>query len=200
MITLPTLPYAYDALGPVISERTLTVHHKKHHAAYVNKTNELIEGTPFADKDLETIVRETCGKAEHKKLFNQAAQAWNHGFYWRSLTPGGGQPDEAFGGLMSDGFGGWAGLRDALVEAATNHFASGWAWLTLEGGKLEVRDTHDAVPPFCEGDAVPLLCIDVWEHAYYLDYQNVRADHVEAVVDRLLNWDFASANLRAAPR
>lgn len=199
MITLPNLPYAYDALEPCISKRTLTIHHTKHHAAYVKKTNELIEGTRFADLDLEAIVRETCGDDEHKTLFNQAGQVWNHSFYWQSLSPeGGGKPGEAFTGLLESGFGGFDGFRDALVERATGHFASGWAWVTLEGGALQVRDTHDAMPAFCAGDAVPLLCIDVWEHAYYLDYQNVRPDYVNAVIDELLNWDFAAANLRAA--
>jgi len=201
MITLPALPYAYDALEPCISRRTLTLHHQKHHAAYVEKTNELIEGTRFADAALETIVRETCGDEKQKELFNQAAQAWNHGFYWRSLSPdGGGKPDESFDTLLADGFGGFDGFRDALIDTAVGHFGSGWAWVSLEGGALCIRDTHDAVPPLCDADAVPLLCLDVWEHAYYLDYQNVRPDYVKAVVDELLNWDFASTNLRAARR
>ncbi len=201
MIRLPDLPYAYDALEPCISKRTLTLHHKKHHAAYVDKTNDLIAGTSLAGADLETIIRETCGDDGRKTLFNQAAQAWNHEFYWRSLSPdGGGKPGDAFEALLAESFGGFEGLRDALVEKAVGHFGSGWGWLVLEKGTLAVRDTHDGRPPFCEGDAVPLLCIDVWEHAYYLDYQNVRPDYVKAVIDELLNWDFATANLRAAQR
>ena len=199
MITLPDLPYTYEALEPVISRRTLKLHHDKHHAAYVKKTNELIAGTPLEKADLETIVRKTCGDDENKDLFHQAAQAWNHGFYWQSLSPdGGGQPDGALGDLISTGFGGFDTFRDKLVETAVGHFGSGWAWLTLNDGKLHIRDTHDATPPFCDGDDVPLLVIDVWEHAYYLDYQNVRPDYVKAVVDKLLNWDFAAANLRVA--
>ncbi len=201
MISLSDLPYGYDALEPCISERTLRLHHRKHHAAYVDKTNELIEGTRFADADLETIVRETCGDSGNAKLFNQAAQAWNHDFYWRSLSPdGGGKPDGEVGDLISDSFGGFHDFRDALIEKAVGHFASGWAWLTYDGGALKVTDTPDAVPPFCGGADVPLLVIDVWEHAYYLDYQNVRPDHVKAVVDELLDWEFAEANLRAARR
>lgn len=201
MITLPALPYAYDALEPCVSRRTLTLHHKKHHAGYVDKTNEMVEETALAGSDLETIIRQTHGDESRKELFNQAAQAWNHGFYWRSLSPeGGGKPDETFDLLLADGFGGFAGFRDALLEASVGHFGSGWAWVTLEGGVLRVRDTHDALPPFCAGNAVPLLCIDVWEHAYYLDYQNVRPDYAKAVIDELLNWEFAAANLRAARR
>ena len=201
MITLSALPYAYDALEPCVSRRTLTLHHKKHHAAYVDKTNELTDGTALAEADLETIIRRTYGDESQTRLFNQAAQAWNHAFYWRSLSPdGGGKPDSAFDSLVADGFGGFDGLREALVEQAVGHFGSGWAWVTLEGCALRIRDTHDAVPPFCEGDAVPLLCIDVWEHAYYLDYQNVRPDYVKAVIDEWLNWAFAAANLRAARR
>ena len=198
MITLPSLPYGYDALEPVISGRTLTVHHKKHHAAYVDKTNELIEGTALEGADLETIIRETSGDESRKSLFNQAAQAWNHGFYWRSLSPRGGEPDEALGALIDNSFGGIEGFRDTLTETAVDHFGSGWAWLTLEKGVLRVRDTHDAGTPLGGKGAVPLLCIDVWEHAYYLDYQNVRPDYVKAVIDTLLNWEFASTNLRAA--
>jgi Fe-Mn family superoxide dismutase len=198
VITLPDLPYGYDALEPCVSERTLRLHHRKHHAAYVEKVNELVADTPLQDADLETIVRRTCGDEASRTLFNQAAQAWNHDFLWHSMSPeGGGKPHEAFDALLAD-YGGFEVLREDLVSAATTHFASGWAWVTLSGGKLAVRDTPDAVPPFCDGGDVPLLCIDVWEHAYYLDYQNVRADYVKAVVDELLNWEFAAANLRAA--
>lgn len=199
MITLPALPYAYHALAPVVSERTLTVHHKKHHAAYVDKTNELIEGTALADADLETIIRVTSGDESRKTLFNQAAQAWNHGFYWLSLSPPGSTtPDDDLTALIGNSFGGLGGLREKLTETAVGHFASGWAWLVLEAGRLEVRDTHDAGTPLCQQGAVPLLCIDVWEHAYYLDYQNVRPDYVKAVTGELLNWEFAAGNLRAA--
>ena len=199
MIKLPDLPYDHDALEPCISRRTLTLHHDKHHAAYVDKTNELIAGTSLEKADLETIVRETFGDEARQELFNQAAQAWNHGFYWRSLSPeGGGKPHEAFDDLLESAFGGFSNFRDELVKKAVGHFGSGWAWVTLSGGALRIRDTHDAMPPFCDGDDVPLLVIDVWEHAYYLDYQNVRPDYVKAVIDELLNWDFAAANLRAA--
>lgn len=188
---LPPLPYDKNALEPAISARTLSFHHGKHHKTYVETLNKLIEGTKFADMDdLETVVRESHGRDE--KIFNNAAQAWNHAFYWQSLSTKGGSPSgklkhavEAFGGLDK--------LKSEFIEAAKTQFGSGWAWIVAEKGKLKVLKTANAENPLSQGGHA-LLAIDVWEHAYYLDYQNKRPDYVAAVVDKLLNWDFAAEN------
>jgi len=189
------LPYAEDALAPIISARTVALHHGKHHKAYVDKTNELIGGTEFEGQALERIVLATAGKPEHKELFNNAAQAWNHAFYWRSLKPrGGGTPP---GGALAekiDAMGGLDALKKKLATAGVKQFGSGWAWLVTSAKGLEVLSTPNAEVPFTKG-ATPLLTIDVWEHAYYVDYQNRRADYLQAVIDKLINWDFAAENL-----
>ncbi|HTS20755.1 MAG TPA: superoxide dismutase [Casimicrobiaceae bacterium] len=191
------LPYAEDALAPIISARTVALHHGKHHKAYVDKTNELIAGTEFEGQALERIVLATAGKPEHAELFNNAGQAWNHAFYWRSLKPhGAGGPT---GDLASkiDAFGGLETLKKKLASSGAKQFGSGWAWLVADGGALKVVSTPNAEAPFTKG-SIPLLTVDVWEHAYYLDYQNRRADYLQAVIDKLINWEFAAENLSRA--
>ncbi|MBV8405152.1 MAG: superoxide dismutase [Gammaproteobacteria bacterium] len=195
---LPELPYDDDALEPVISAKTLALHHGKHHKAYVDRVNELTKGTELAQLALDELVVKTANSSPHSELFNNAAQAWNHDFYWRSLTPEKGDHlSPALGALVKSGFGGLTALKDQLAQAAVKQFGSGWAWLALEGGKLKVMSTGDAENPLVTG-LTPLLTIDVWEHAYYVDYQNRRPEYVRAVVETLLNWKFASANLEAA--
>ena len=190
-IPLIPLPYASDALDPHISKKTLELHHGAHHKGYIDKTNDAISGTRLADADLNRIVMASRGDAE---LFNSASQAWNHGFYWHSLAPRGGEPSGRLKEAIERDFGSMGELQSKLAEAAGAHFASGWAWLVARDGKLSVVDTHDAASPFSEGMGNPLLTIDVWEHAYYLDVQNKRPAYVKAVIDNLLNWKFASEN------
>jgi len=195
---LAPLPYAENALEPVISANTLGFHYGKHHRGYVDNLNKLVAGTDLAGLPLEQIVTATSGKAERTAIFNNAAQAWNHAFYWRSMKPGGGgAPAAALKAKIDAAFGGVDACRKELVAAATTQFGSGWAWLVQDGGKLTVVKTANADTPLTKGQK-PLLVIDVWEHAYYLDYQNRRADHVSALVERLLNWDFALDNLTRA--
>ncbi|MCI0429672.1 MAG: superoxide dismutase [Rhodospirillales bacterium] len=192
-VILPQLPYAYDALEPHISRSTLEIHHGKHHRAYVEKARTLAAQVRLADQPLERIILQTAGQDRHRALFNNAAQAWNHAFYWRSLRPGGGgEPRGEIAERVK------TGLGDSFVErfaaAATGQFGSGWAWLVLDGDRLEITTTSNADTPLAHGQT-PLLAIDVWEHAYYLDYQNRRADYAAAVIQHLLNWDFANRNL-----
>jgi Fe-Mn family superoxide dismutase len=201
-IELPPLPYAHDALEPFISSTTLKTHHGKHHRAYVDKVNALIEGTALANKPLEAIVRHAAQRSATEPtmtaLFNNAAQAWNHAFYWQSLRPQGSVgPDAALSAQIDTHVGGLAALRDALKSAATGQFGSGWAWLILQEGALRVVSTSNADTPMVHGQ-VPLLVIDVWEHAYYLDHQERRAAYVAGVVDQLLAWEFASRNFDRA--
>ena len=193
---LPPLPYALGALAPVVSARTLGFHHGKHHKAYVDNLNRLVAGTPFADQTLEQIVRAAAGKPAAQAIFNNAAQAWNHAFFWRSLTPkGGGQPPAQLAQRLGEAFGSTAACVRELASQATGHFGSGWAWLVVDPkGKLSVTHTANAELPLTAG-LKPLLTIDVWEHAYYLDYQNRRADYVSALLARRLNWSFAAENL-----
>jgi len=194
-LTLPPLPYAVDALEPVISAGTLSFHHGKHHQAYVDNANKMIVGTELADLSLDQIVTATAGKADRVSIFNNAAQAWNHSFYWRCLRPkGGGEPPAALKHKMEAAFGSVDSCKKELANHAVAQFGSGWAWLVLEGSKLKVVRTANADTPFTQG-LKALLAIDVWEHAYYLDYQNRRADHVNAVIEKLVNWEFATANL-----
>jgi Fe-Mn family superoxide dismutase len=196
-LTLPPLPYSVDALEPVISAKTLSFHHGKHHNAYVENTNRLIVGTELADLPLDLIVTATAGKAERGSIFNNAAQAWNHSFYWHCLTPnGGGEPPPLLRHKMESAFGSIDACKKELADNAVAQFGSGWAWLVLDGSNLKVVKTANADTPFTRG-LRPLLAIDVWEHAYYLDYQNKRADHVNAVIDKLMNWEFAAANLES---
>jgi Fe-Mn family superoxide dismutase len=192
---LPSLPYANDALEPVISANTIGFHFGKHHRAYIDNLNKLVAGTEFADLSLEKIIAGTAGKADKTAIFNNAAQAWNHAFYWRSLRPkGGGEPPAGLGQRIEASFGTLDACKKELAAAATTQFGSGWAWLVLDGNKLKVVKTGNADVPMTNG-MKPLVTIDAWEHAYYLDYQNRRADYVNAVLDRLVNWDFAAENL-----
>jgi Fe-Mn family superoxide dismutase len=192
MFAQPPLPYAEDALAPVISARTIAFHYGKHHKTYVDTLNKLVAGTEFAGQPLEAVVKATAGNADQAQIFNNAAQAWNHAFYWHCLTPsGGGQPEGALGERIGSAFGSFDKFKKEFAEAAVTQFGSGWAWLVDDGGKLKVMKTSDADTPFIKGPT-PLLTVDVWEHAYYLDYQNRRVDHVNAVIDKLLNWRFAA--------
>ncbi|MCU0868591.1 MAG: superoxide dismutase [Burkholderiales bacterium] len=194
--TLPPLPYADTALDPVISANTLGFHHGKHHKGYVDNLNKLVAGTPLADMPLEQIVMTTAGKPEQGAIFNNAAQVWNHTFYWQSLSPkGGGRPGGALGEAIDRDFGSLDELRKQWLAAATGQFGSGWAWLVVDGsGKLGVAKTPNAEMPLTR-NLRPLLVIDVWEHAYYLDWQNRRADHVTALLDSRIHWGFAAENL-----
>ncbi|TSA52955.1 MAG: superoxide dismutase [Nitrosomonadaceae bacterium] len=192
---LPPLPFADNALDPVISANTLSFHYGKHHKAYVDNLNKLVAGTEFADLSLEKVITATAGRADKAGIFNNAAQIWNHTFYWNSLTPkGGGEPPAALKQKIEASFGTLDACKQELATAATTQFGSGWAWLALDGDKLKVVKTANANVPLTEG-MKPLLVIDVWEHAYYLDYQNRRADYVNAVLDKLINWGFAANNL-----
>ena len=194
-VVLPPLPWADTALAPVISANTIGFHYGKHHQGYVTHLNKLTAGTPFADQPLEQIVRATAGKADQAAIFNTAAQVWNHTFYWQSLNPGGGgEPPAALKAKIEASFGSVAACRKELTTAATSQFGSGWAWLVADGDALKVVKTGNAETPLT-GAMRPLVTIDVWEHAYYLDYQNRRADYVAAVLDKLVNWEFALANL-----
>jgi Fe-Mn family superoxide dismutase len=192
---LSPLPWADDALAPTISANTISFHYGKHHAAYVKTLNELVAGTKFADMKLEDVVRQTAGKddAKDQKIFNNAAQVWNHDFYWRSLTPKQSKPSGALKAAI-EAFGGEEKLIKDLAEAGKTQFGSGWAWIVSKGGKLAVEKTPNAVNPMAK-DVNALLTVDVWEHAYYLDYQNARPKYLEEVLAKLLNWDFAAENL-----
>jgi superoxide dismutase, Fe-Mn family len=193
--SLPALPYAENALHPVISARTVGFHYGKHHRAYVDNLNKLVADTEYAGMSLEQIVLATAGQPERTAIFNNAAQAWNHGFYWCSLRPkGGGSPPAALRSRLEAAFGGVDKCLQELTAAATSQFGSGWAWLVRDGETLKVVKTANADVPLTRGQK-PLLAIDVWEHAYYLDYQNRRADHVKAVLDELIDWEFALENL-----
>jgi superoxide dismutase, Fe-Mn family len=195
VIVLPALPYEQSALQPVISANTLGFHYGKHHKTYVDTLNKLIAGTEFSDMPLEKIVRATAGQADQTAIFHNAAQAWNHTFYWRSLKPsGGGEPPAVLKKLMESSFGSVDACKKELSQAAVEEFGSGWAWLVLDGGKLKISKTGNADTPLTQSSK-PLLTIDVWEHAYYLDYQNRRVDYVKALIDKLANWQFAAENL-----
>ena len=198
-IQLPDLPYAPDALAPHISERTMSFHYGKHHAGYVAAVNKGIAGAPDEGQSLEDLVRSLPAGG----LFNAAAQTWNHNFYWQSMSPGGGgEPDGGLAAALEASFGSVDTFRAEFAAGAVGNFASGWGWLvhapgTADAASLQIVQTDDAQTPLTEG-LVPLLVIDVWEHAYYLDYQNARAAYVDAFVEHLLNWEFASANYAAA--
>jgi len=194
-IELPPLPYAEDALDPVISARTMSFHYGKHHKAYVDNLNKLVAGTELSETPLEDVIRGTAGKADKAGLFNNAAQIWNHTFFWNSMKPGGGgAPTGAIADAINSAFGGYENFKKEFTAAAVTQFGSGWAWLVAEKSVVKLVKTANAETPLT-GNAMPLLTIDVWEHAYYLDYQNRRPDFVAAVIDNLLNWDFANANL-----
>ena len=195
-IMQPPLPYAENALEPVISSETIGFHYGKHHKAYVDNLNKLIEGTEFEGLPLEEIIKKTDGKQEHAGIFNNAAQVWNHTFFWKSLTSdGGGKPSEVLMKKIEESFGSFDDMLKELTEAAKTQFGSGWAWLVQDGSELKVMKTPNAKTPITMG-VTPLLTIDVWEHAYYLDYQNKRPDYVTTLLDKLINWEFAANNLK----
>ena len=199
--TLKPLPFAKDSLGPAMSARTLEHHHDKHHAAYVTKLNEFVAGTPMESQDLESIIKATVGKGgKDQKIFNNAAQTWNHDFFWDSLAPnGGGTPPEPILKQIQTTFSSFENFRDKFVEAAVGQFGSGWAWLVVKDGKLDITTTHDADTPLAHGIHAVWTC-DVWEHAYYLDYQHERARFVKTVVESLANWQFVSKRLSEVDR
>ena len=195
MFTLPPLPYAENALEPVISANTISFHYGKHHKTYVDNLNNLVKGTDYENASLEKIINETAGKADKAGIFNNAAQVWNHTFYWQSMKGnGGGKPSGKIAELIDAAFGGYDNFRKEFSATTVSQFGSGWGWLVLDGGALKIVKTSNAEVPFTKGQK-PLLTIDVWEHAYYLDQQNKRAVYVDAVIDKLLNWTFASQNL-----
>ncbi|KAF1855084.1 hypothetical protein Lal_00002670 [Lupinus albus] len=191
-ISLITLPYAEDALAPAISATTVQTHHGKHHRTYVDRTNTAIEGGDLADKPLEDIVAAAEAKGD-KGLFNNSAQTWNHGFYWFSLAPTSAAPTGDLAAAIESSFGSFDALKQELAAQGTAHFASGWVWLVEKNGKLSVEQTHDAATYTTLGGN-PLLVIDLWEHAYYLDHKNVRPNYLKDVIDNHLNWEFAAEN------
>lgn len=193
--TLPALPYAEDALDPHISAKTMGFHYGKHHKGYVDKLNKAVEGKKLAEMKLEDVIVESAKDPALSGVFNSAAQAWNHTFYWQSMKPkGGGEPSGKVADRLKADLGGLEGFKKAFAEAANGQFGSGWAWLGVKDGKLEITKSGNADTPIAHGGK-PLLVIDVWEHAYYLDYQNKRADYVTAFLEHLVNWEFAAANL-----
>ncbi|HOG18660.1 MAG: Superoxide dismutase (Fe) [Syntrophaceae bacterium PtaU1.Bin231] len=195
MITFPELPFAKEALAPVISANTIEFHYGKHHRAYVDNVNKLIAGTNLAGADLETIMRRTVGDPAKAAIFNNAAQVWNHTFYWSCLKPkGGGPPTGAIAGKIKETWGSYEKFAEELKNAGVTQFGSGWAWLILDVGRLKIVKTPNADTPAAHGQKA-LLTIDVWEHAYYLDYQNRRPDYLAAVIDKLINWDFVNSRL-----
>jgi Fe-Mn family superoxide dismutase len=193
-ISLPPLPYAKDALAPYISANTLDFHYSKHHKAYVDNVNKLIEGTDLAEKSLEEIIKISAKDAAKTGIFNNAAQVWNHSFYWQCLKKNGGAPRGLAADKIKAVWGGFEKFADELKNAGVTQFGSGWAWLVLEDNQLKITKTANADTPIAHGQK-PLLTIDVWEHAYYLDYQNRRPDYLAAVIQNLINWDFVNANL-----
>lgn len=195
-LELPALPYEENALEPFISAKTVGIHHGKHQKAYIDNTNKNIAGTPFAEMSLDKIILATAGKPDQIAVFNNAAQAWNHAFYWKSMRKAGGAPTGALKEKLAADFGGYEKFVADFTAAATGQFGSGWAWLVEDGGKLAVLKTGNADNPLTMKKK-PLLTIDVWEHAYYLDYQNRRPDYVKAFVEHLINWDFVAENLKA---
>lgn len=194
----PALPYQENALEPHISASTLGFHYGKHHVAYITNYNNLVAGTPLDTLSLEEVIALSANDPQKIGVFNNGAQAWNHSFYWNCLTPnGGGEPSGALAAKIAQDFGSFDKFKEELKSAAATQFGSGWAWLVLEGGTLKVVKTGNAQTPSTSGQK-PILTIDVWEHAYYLDYQNRRPDYVATVIDKLLNWEFAAENFSAA--
>jgi len=199
-IPFPPLPYAEDALAPCISSRTMNFHYGKHHRGYVEKTNDMIRNTRLQGLSLEEIMKRTAGVPDRSAIFNNAAQSWNHIFFWNSMKPGGGgAPGGEWKKEVESSFGGMENFRRAFAESAASRFGSGYAWLVSDSGVLKIESTPNAGNPLTEG-RVPLLNLDVWEHAYYLDYQNRRQDYISAFLDHLANWDFAARNLSSAGR
>ncbi len=199
-IALPTLPFAQDALEPVISAYTIGFHYGKHHQGYVNNLVKLLPDSPFAGQSLDDIVRASAGQERHAAVFNNAAQVWNHTFYWHSLAPAGkgGGMSSALADAVKKTFGSVDACKVALADAAVKQFGSGWTWLVADGKNLKVVNTSNAETPLTQIGVTPLLTVDVWEHAYYLDWQNRRADYVKSVLDKIVNWKFASENFALA--
>ena len=195
--TLPPLPFAPTALEPHMSARTFEFHHGKHHLAYINKANELLAGTPLEGKSVEEVIK--AAKAEGKQvLFNQAAQHWNHSFFWNCLSPKGGKPGAALAKRLTADFGSEKAFFDAFDDKAKSNFGSGWTWLVVgQDGKLAVTNTANADLPMAHGQHA-LLTLDVWEHAYYLDYQNLRPKFIQTFLQNMVNWEFVEQNLAAA--
>ena len=194
-IALPDLPYEKDALAPHISMNTLAFHHGKHHNAYVTNLNKLIEGTDLTSATIEDIIKKTVNDADKAGIFNNAAQVWNHTFYWQSMKPnGGGLPTGDIAEKIDADFEGYDNFIEQLKNAGLTQFGSGWAWLILKNNKLEVMKTSNADTPIAHG-VKPLLTVDVWEHAYYLDYQNGRGNYLDAFINNLINWEFVNSNL-----
>ncbi len=194
-VDYPDLPYPKNALEPYISDRTLEFHHGKHHKAYVDNANKMLEGTELAGKDLETIIQAAAKDPTKKGLFNNTAQAWNHAFFWKCMKAGGGgKPSGKIANKIEVDFGGYEKFVEAFKTAGVTLFGSGWAWLVLKDGKLQIMQGANAETPVAMG-IKPLLVVDVWEHAYYLDYQNRRPDFLQSFIDHLIDWDFVNSNL-----
>ena len=194
--SLPDLPYGRGDLAPHISEETLNYHHGKHHQAYVDNLNKMIEGTDLEGKSLEEIIKAAAADKSKAGLFNNAAQVWNHTFYWHSMKPnGGGKPSGKIADKIESDLGGYDQFVKDFKAAGGGQFGSGWAWLVLKDGKLAITKTPNAETPLTEAGVTPILTMDVWEHAYYLDYQNSRPNYMDAFINNLINWDFANKNL-----
>jgi len=193
--TLPPLPYARDALAPHISAETLDFHHGKHHNAYVVNLNGLVQGAEADDSNLEELILSSAGDAAKAGVFNNAAQIWNHSFYWNCMKPGGGgKPAGALLRAIEDAFGSWEDFRTAFKQACVTQFGSGWGWLVSDGGKLKIVKTANADLPLAHGQTALLTC-DVWEHAYYIDFRNRRPDYVDTFLDHLVNWDWVESRM-----
>lgn len=194
-VHLPELPFKTDAFEPLISSRTFDIHYGKHHAGYVKKTKDLIAGSPYESMEIEDIIKGSARKADEKNIFNNSAQVWNHTFFWQSLSVGGGgAPEGVLKTMIDDSFGSYANFREVFIAVATSHFGSGWVWLVQDGSQLRIFSTSDAYNPIVD-NLNPLIVLDVWEHAYYLDYQNRRHEFVELFVDKMIHWQFALDNL-----
>ena len=197
--TLPDLPYGKEALAPHISAQTLDFHHGKHHATYVKNLNGLVAGTDLDGKSLEDVIKSVAGDSAKAGLFNNAAQVWNHTFYWHSMKPqGGGKPSGELAAKIDDAFGSYDEFVTQFKQAGATQFGSGWAWLVVKSGKLEIMKTANAETPLTQDGVTPLMTCDVWEHAYYLDFQNRRPDYLGTFFESLINWDFAAENLAKA--
>lgn len=195
---LPPLPYPDTALEPYYSAHTLSFHHGKHHKAYVDNLNKLLPGTELEGKSLEEIILASAGDGAKTAVFNNSAQVWNHTFFWHCMKPGGGgRPEGATAGMIDEAFGGYEKFAEQFKAAAVGRFGSGWAWLVSDSGALKIISTQNADLPMAHGQ-IALLTVDVWEHAYYLDYQNRRPDFVQAFLDHLVNWEFVAQNLAGA--
>jgi superoxide dismutase, Fe-Mn family len=195
-VELPALPFSKDALEPHMSAKTLEFHHDKHHAAYVTNLNNQIKDTPLANEELESIIKATAKDESKAGIFNNAAQVWNHTFFWNCLKQGGGKPKGDIAKRIDSDLGGYDKFVEQFKQAGATQFGSGWAWLVLDGGKVKITKTPNAVNPLSQGQTA-LLTVDVWEHAYYLDFQNRRPDFLSTFIDHLINWDYAERNLQA---